>query len=348
MNRPVVILGAGLAGLTAARDLRARGVDVVVLEARDEIGGRIRATRTDDGGVFDLGPTWFGDEHTALVELLEELGVDRFEQFVDRGGRVDLGMRGVFDLGQPKPDRPTWRVVGGTVRLIEALADTITKDAIRTRAPVSRIVAAGGHLRVDFGDESIEADRVISTLVPRVFLEHVVVEPRLDDDVRAGLAATPIWMGHVVKFWARYDHPFWRAHGGYGFAQTGIVGEVHDHTDAEESVFALTGFLHSGAHRLAFEERRARCLSQLGRLFGSAAESPIDYGDFSWPDDPTTSFPDADPVVPGTRFGDTRLQQATLDGRLLFAGTECEPVFGGYMEGAVRSGRRAATWASRA
>ena len=71
----VVVLGAGLAGLAAARDLAAAGTDVVVLEARDRVGGRVEQLRVDDGRHIQLGGEVVGPFHTAYLGLVEELGL---------------------------------------------------------------------------------------------------------------------------------------------------------------------------------------------------------------------------------------------------------------------------------
>ena len=71
-TRRVIVVGAGLAGLGAARALRDRGIEVVVLEARDRIGGRVHTTA---GGV-DLGAHWIhGSEGNPLTNLARQLGV---------------------------------------------------------------------------------------------------------------------------------------------------------------------------------------------------------------------------------------------------------------------------------
>ena len=71
----VLVLGAGLAGLAAARDLAAGGADVVVLEARERPGGRVEQIRLDGGRPVQLGGEVVGPFHTAYLGLVEELGL---------------------------------------------------------------------------------------------------------------------------------------------------------------------------------------------------------------------------------------------------------------------------------
>ncbi|MBF6340006.1 FAD-dependent oxidoreductase [Nocardia abscessus] len=70
----VVVVGAGYAGLCAARALRASGRDVVVLEASDRVGGRTLAARVGDGWAVDLGGQWISGAHTRFAALAEEYG----------------------------------------------------------------------------------------------------------------------------------------------------------------------------------------------------------------------------------------------------------------------------------
>jgi monoamine oxidase len=75
MTRDVLVLGAGLAGLAAARDLAAAGADVEVLEARDRPGGRVERALLDDGRAVQMGGELVGSFHTAYLELAAELGL---------------------------------------------------------------------------------------------------------------------------------------------------------------------------------------------------------------------------------------------------------------------------------
>lgn len=69
------IIGAGLAGLTAARDLVKRGLDVVVIEARDRVGGRVENGVLSDGQYVELGGQWIGSGHDSIAELVSHYGL---------------------------------------------------------------------------------------------------------------------------------------------------------------------------------------------------------------------------------------------------------------------------------
>ena len=74
----VIVVGAGVAGLVAARDLRDAGFDVVLLEARDRVGGRLLNEDIGDGKVVEVGGQWVGPGQDRLYALARELGVETF------------------------------------------------------------------------------------------------------------------------------------------------------------------------------------------------------------------------------------------------------------------------------
>ena len=78
----VCVVGAGYAGLTAARRLSQSGKSVVVLEARNRIGGRIWTQRLADGARVDRGGAWLGPGHDAVLSLASELGVSTYKTWV--------------------------------------------------------------------------------------------------------------------------------------------------------------------------------------------------------------------------------------------------------------------------
>ena len=90
----VAIVGAGLAGLAAARALRAAGREVVVLEARDRVGGRTLNHDLGEGKALELGAQWVGPTQDRIYELIAELGLETFPthtagvNLFERGGKV--------------------------------------------------------------------------------------------------------------------------------------------------------------------------------------------------------------------------------------------------------------------
>lgn len=78
----VCVVGGGYAGLTAARRLAQAGKSIVVLEARDRVGGRIWTHRLSDGSPVDRGGAWLANRHEAAHALAAEVGVSTYKTFV--------------------------------------------------------------------------------------------------------------------------------------------------------------------------------------------------------------------------------------------------------------------------
>merc|ERR1711931_370690 len=80
----VIIIGAGLTGLTLANLLIQDGRSVVVLEARDRIGGRIHTHKTSDGAEVEMGATWYFPHFSNLWKHMKSLNMDLMEQYMFR------------------------------------------------------------------------------------------------------------------------------------------------------------------------------------------------------------------------------------------------------------------------
>jgi monoamine oxidase len=87
----VVVVGAGVAGMVAARRLSDRGLHVVVLEARDRVGGRLWSHRLPNGEVVELGGEWISTGQAAVMSLVAELGLGLVETGMDFISRDPVG-----------------------------------------------------------------------------------------------------------------------------------------------------------------------------------------------------------------------------------------------------------------
>lgn len=175
LQTDVIIVGAGLAGLSAATALRAAGVSVVVLEARDRVGGRT-LTEPVDGAAFDLGGQWLGPGQDRMARLCDELGLTRYPTWHDgtkildvagqrstyRSSIPSLGVRGLVEmqlalhrlenLRRSVPaDRP-WEIPEAD--RWDAMSLAGWKQQLRLSAPVSGALDAA--VRVVFGAEPAE------------------------------------------------------------------------------------------------------------------------------------------------------------------------------------------------
>src|SRR4051794_37468511 len=87
----VVVVGAGFAGLAAADALVARGFDVLVLEARDRVGGRVWSRELPDGAVVEMGAEFILPDNSVIRGVAAGLGLSLFEKGTTYGDREPRG-----------------------------------------------------------------------------------------------------------------------------------------------------------------------------------------------------------------------------------------------------------------
>ncbi|WP_127792271.1 NAD(P)/FAD-dependent oxidoreductase [Agromyces sp. LHK192] len=126
----VVIVGAGAAGLTAANRLKAAGRSVVVLEARDRVGGRLW-TDDVDGAMLEIGGQWVSPDQDALIETLAELGLETYDRYregknvyIDRDGNRTLFEGEMFPVAKRTEDEMV-----DLIDKLDALVAEIDPDA---------------------------------------------------------------------------------------------------------------------------------------------------------------------------------------------------------------------------
>ncbi|GIF44162.1 flavin monoamine oxidase family protein [Actinoplanes xinjiangensis] len=185
----VAVVGAGMAGLAAARTLTAHGVDVVIWEARERIGGRTAPADVDGAG-FDLGANWLQQyDDNLLARLAEDLGLRTVP--TDFGDPLILdGPRAPAPARAPSPTAAT--VTGGTV-----VADARRETDVEAGFPAAEALAAGFPETDDIADRFAAAEAVEVEL--RARLEAAPVGASVADVLEEWLRAPGAWDVEAVR-----------------------------------------------------------------------------------------------------------------------------------------------------
>jgi monoamine oxidase len=234
------------------------------------------------------------------------------------------------------------RFVGGPQQLSLKLAAKLG-SAVRLRSPVLAIEWGSG-VAVDTPTNRFHARQAILT-PPRPLIGRIRYEPGLPADLDQLLQRQPL--GSVTKVNAIYATPFWRDDGlsGTAVSTTGPIEVVYDNSPPSGRPGVLVGFMEGDESRAFLNAsagaRRAAALDSLARYFGDAARTPQGYIDMVWAQEPYTRGAYGTYNPPGVLSA-----LGAAGGRSLpplhFAGDGTSPQWPGYMDGAIRSGERAA------
>ncbi len=338
--REVLVIGAGLSGLSLAERLHRSGIDVQVIEGRNRLGGRIKTERLNEAG-FDMGPAWFWPGQPRMATLVDRLGLSVFEQYAKGALLQETAQGGIQAFSGFAPMQGSLRVAGGLFGLIDRLAGLIPSDRITTGANITRLTH-DGHSVVARSDEGhdIRARQVVLAMPPRI-AAGIAFQPDFAAGVVASFSQVPTWMAGQAKVVAVFDRPFWREAGLSGdvMSQRGPMVEVHDASASDAGPFALFGFIGTSvAQRKDVTALKQSILEQFVRVFGPNASSPKKLWLKDWAYDPlTATVCDHAPLRTHPSYGQVADLPDLWNGSLLLSGTETAPGFGGFLEGALEA-----------
>lgn len=409
----MVVVGAGLAGLTAAYELRRAGFRVTVLEARSRVGGRVVTLRrpfaggqhVEGGGEYldtnharmlayakrfglalenaQAGPDLDGvlylngrrrtdpgvypsrfdarsaqlargidaddplrrgaafDRHS-VADLIDELGITGLPRFtlehavIDDYGVAPADLSLLFHLTYyviqrhlPDSGVERYRIRGGNDQLPKRLARDLD---VRLGTPVARVERRGERVRAG----GVEADWCVLA-APLPALRAIEFSPALPPALAGAVAR--LQYGSTSKTPLQYSDRFWLRRGFSGDTTSDLpIGSTWDATNAQPGRRGI--LLTYGAAR---DPRAA--VADVERVYPGSAALATGGASLRWPEEPYTggSYTAYAP-------GQVTAYHAALCrpvGRMILAGEHTDK-FTGYMEGAVRSGRRAAAWIGRA
>lgn len=265
-----------------------------------------------------------------------ELSLLHFLFYVKSGTSLD-------SLMNTKGGAQESRVVGGTHLISERMSAALG-DAVRLGSVVRTIRQDETGVVVEYEGGSVTAEHVI-VAVPQTLagrLRYVPPLPPLRDGLTQQMPA-----GAVIKFQIGYDTPFWREDGlnGTVWSFDDAFNVVLDNTPSDGSCGVLVGFLEGShartASSMSAEERRELVIKALVKYFGPKAAEPFDIVEQDWTTEEFTRGCYGGRLGAGawTQYGKAL---AAPVGRIHWAGAETSSIWNGYMDGAIRSGRRAA------
>jgi monoamine oxidase len=235
------------------------------------------------------------------------------------------------------------RFVGGS-QLIPLRMAAHLGDRVALRAPVHRIDQSGDRVKVHTARGVVEASEVVVAVPPPLVLD-IDWSPHLPDQRRRLMRSLD--MGRLMKCDAVYKTPFWRKDGasGFGISDRGAARAVFDNSPRDGSPGVLLAFVGGSTWhrygRMSKAARRKAVLDGFAEMFGDQALHPIEYVEQDWTKEQWSVGGPTAIHGPGslTKYGPSIRRRF---GHVHWAGTETSTYWSGYMDGAVRSGERAA------
>ena len=335
----VLIIGAGLSGLITGYRLKQQGIPFKILEARSRIGGRIYTTCGTNECTTEMGATWFNNSHTHLRELLDELGLKYFEQYMKGNAFYQPNPNSPAKLIEIPQQEPSFRIVGGSSALINALYSKLDSDDLILNQTVTKINFENNSVKV-IANQIFEGTKIVLALPPKLWATNIQFEPKVPSELMSTANETHTWMEDSIKIALTYKENFWQQKNQSGalFSNSGPITEFYDHSNHERNKFSLCGFMSGAYKNLNEEDRKHNVLMQLKNTFGENALNYLEYQECIWSNEKYTFTKSNSQLFPHQNNGQPIFRRTFFDERLFISSAESADQFPGYMDGAVLSG----------
>lgn len=232
---------------------------------------------------------------------------------------------------------------GGVHQLARKLGEELGAR-LQLSAPVQAIDWSDSEVRVATAAQNMRARKLIAAVPPQM-LEHIAFAPALPQPKR--MVNRRLQMGAFIKFWILYAEPFWRKQGFNGMLarDDSPITPVMDVSPPRQKHGVLAGFF-DGEHVVAHSDktksqRRELVTAMLAEHWGAPARAPLAYEEKNWGIDRWSGGGAVAYAPPGFYARYAAWLRRPV-GACHWAGTETATQWTGYIDGAIRSGERAA------
>lgn len=279
--------------------------------------------------------------HEVMVNILNgadttEVSMAYWAYFVHQGEGIESL------IGTRSGAQVAW-FIGGMGQVTELIAQQLGDD-VYLNWPVTRIDQGDTTVTVYSGEHALTARQVIIATPPSA-ASRVIFDPPLPPKRAQLQARAP--MGRLLKIQVRYNEAFWQESGlsGAAFECGDLAFWLFDGSKPTDSLATIVGFIggtHLDAwHAFSAEERERRFIEILVNNFGDKARDVVYLHETDWTEQPWTGGAPVTFMPTGLLSSAGSALRESV-GRIHFAGTEAAPMWSGYIEGALRSGKIAA------
>ena len=353
--RKVIVLGAGLAGLSAGYELTRAGHDVRLLEAQERPGGRVLTLRGFDGGHYgDAGAARIPDDHQWTLRYVKEFRLPLLPFYPEaglfvrqrRGRRAEVGWDAFRDsvedsVGVSLGEGRTWhKIEGGNDLLPRAFAEKLA-GKVTYGAPAVRVEQDSGGVRVTFrrggAAETWAADYAVCA-IPFAVLGRVEFAPALSEQKRK--VRDQLSYDMASRAFLQCRGRFWERGRLNGFAVTDLPAEFWPSTFGQPGAGAILQAYVRHFTSLEWvkkpEAERVNAALALTEQILPGARADFERGAVKcWGEDEWAGCAWTHPSGPQL------VAAGAPEGRVHFAGEHASP-YASWMNGALESGNRAA------
>eukprot|EP00238_Polyblepharides_amylifera_P011043 CAMPEP_0196593596 /NCGR_PEP_ID=MMETSP1081-20130531/76041_1 /TAXON_ID=36882 /ORGANISM="Pyramimonas amylifera, Strain CCMP720" /LENGTH=387 /DNA_ID=CAMNT_0041917619 /DNA_START=77 /DNA_END=1240 /DNA_ORIENTATION=+ len=370
----VAVVGGGISGFVAGYTLlcnnRANIIfrKITIIEANNRVGGR--ALTTFSG--IDLGGSWvWADSFVKTLELAKELNIplmdhpggSKNEKRFQGGIQILLSTLQNKSVNLAKLANVDFEVLeGAQVKQVDLIKSTDTKeDKSHCKMARSKVQLHVNYLQG--GTSIIDSDYVLMAVPPRLAALNISWNPKIKKSMADVMVSQNIWMSSMGKIAFVYSEPWWQSVGtDFNIhrarpATVGPVVQIMDGSTFEDKDFVLVAFLapditgsgDSSTTEVLVQNATQQMLDLSKRLLGKVVK-PKSTEHKIWLHDPLSfcSVPDAknsdvyyshpQPWINAA----TREFASAYDGCVILCSSETDDLIPGYIEGAIRSGKRGA------